>query len=196
MLCRICNKEATCFVAADGSHGVCASYGCWHVEQVSLDQVQLQPGPIQHMTLSDFQLDIIRWTHRVVGRCVAPNLELWEVGFMRDRAIGQELVLWLRIAYAFITYYRRRPARRSEDDGRIIGSLVQLSMRTAPENIEDGPFLLECYMNPDGWADERERTPILLASDNPRWSPLPQVAAWLAAINDSDPPMKGGETEQ
>jgi len=64
---------------------------------VSPSEIALE-GPIQHPALSPEQQAICKYTFARAGKYIVPNLEKWELGFMRDRHVDQELVFWLRVA--------------------------------------------------------------------------------------------------
>src|SRR5262249_1959648 len=89
----------------------------WERKLMSPEEMRkAQPGPIPPATLSQFLLDLMRWTYKVVGRYLYPTLEQWELGFMRDRHVEDEVGFWYRAAFAFITYHKRRNVPLRSDD--------------------------------------------------------------------------------
>ena len=59
---------------------------------------EIVEGPIQQQDLSPEQQAICKYTFARAGKHVQPNLEKWELGFMRDLNVDDELVFWLRVA--------------------------------------------------------------------------------------------------
>jgi hypothetical protein len=178
--CPLCGK--ICRVAVDGKSGYCETKKKhWKTEMVRLDK--LQPGPIQHPTLPDSLLDIIRWTYDVVGHYVQPTLEQWELDFMRDMNVAREVVFWHRTAFAFITYHHRRnlPLRSDEEEGRLV------ALFCVPDRPEEGAmqvdaaeweFVRQCWEAADGWEQEVARIKSLAAAPNARWTPPEHLGDW------------------
>jgi hypothetical protein len=78
------------------------------------------------------QLEIARWTYQL-GRFLAPTLEAWEIGFMRDTTIEQELMVWLRFTNTFTRFlasHGRDPQTVTSDEGKeLLGAILTLSER-------------------------------------------------------------------
>jgi len=89
---------------------------------------ELRKGPVRH-ELDGFMVDVARWSYKVVGHYVARTLEEWELDFMRDAVPEQEIGIWHRIAFAFITYHKRNGLllRSDEEEGQLVGKLVMAS---------------------------------------------------------------------
>jgi hypothetical protein len=171
-------------VAADGSHGYCKTEKKrWKKQRMSAKELAgMSPGPIRHPELPPFTLDLIRWSHSVVGKYLHPTLEKWELGFMRDTHVEQEVWLWHRIAFAYITYYSRL-GRLPKDDaeaGRTVNLLAGISSGHEPRSEEERT-LRECYVSPDGWAEEEARMLAMLNSRPERWTLPGHFPNWPSA---------------
>ena len=165
-------REKTCSIASDGQSGFCkTTKQQWQVRM--LRKCDIAPGVIQHTELPDYLLDLIRWTYTVVGRYVRPTLEQWELGFMRDVHVEREVMFWLRTAYAFVTYHRRHNfGLRSDTEERLlVGSFCSMTFYggVVPDT-EEGRFIEECLMAPDGWEEEGRRI-AAIDTARPRWTP-------------------------
>ena len=175
--CPICGN--VCRVAADGRSGYCERLNKpWTKETIPLSEVQ--PGPIVHPTLPAFLLGIIRWTYLIVGRYIQPTLEQWELGFMRDLHVEREVCYWHRLAYAFITYHRRRglPPQSDEIERHLVRSFVVLGEADNGLSIDEETFLRDCFDTPDGWDEEVARLERLRAEPDPAWSPPEIFEGW------------------
>jgi hypothetical protein len=148
---------------------------------VSLADIQLD-GPIRHPELSPFLLGIIGWTYRVVGRYVRPTLEQWELGFMRDMHPDREVAIWHRLAFAFVTYHRRRdlPLRSRPEELELIGAFLHLNSAAERDDSEEGLFVRQCFKSPDGWEEESARMDWLMSAPDPTWSSPEGLEGWAA----------------
>jgi hypothetical protein len=192
----MCGK--LCRVAADGKSGYCETEKK-HWRHRVVPASEIRPGPIQHEHLPDLLQDISRWTFSVVGRYVVPTLEQWELGFMRDVHVEREVLNWHRLAFAFITYHRRKGlARRSDDEEKqLIGWLLDAAADDRDEPAaqrlkslgEEVALLRECLNAPDGWEEEAARMESLAGVQNPRWSPPDHLKDCLDPLE----PLFGGE---
>jgi hypothetical protein len=112
--CPVCGDANICEIDADGQSGYCNTKGKkWKFQQVKPSD--LKPGPIRHQELPEFLLDIMRWTFEVIGHYVVATSEQWELDFMRDLNVEREVLLWHRMAFAFITYHRKSPPDQFKD---------------------------------------------------------------------------------
>jgi hypothetical protein len=136
----------------------------------------IKPGPIQHRDVPPFLLDIMQWTYKIVGHYVQPTLEQWELGFMRDVHIEQEVAYWVRLAHAFISYHERRklPLRSDDEELRLVGSFMQRPVGTDHESA----LIRDCWKNPERWKEEAENVDKLAGDPNPHWTPLPGYENW------------------
>jgi hypothetical protein len=176
-------------VAADGKSGYCLTEKKhWRFSVVPMSE--LHPGPIEHEHLPDLLLDICRWTFDVVGRYVVPTLEQWELGFMRDVHAEREVFFWHRLAFAFITYHRRKGLRRRTDaeEKQLLGwlfdagagELDDMAAQRLKSLDEEAALLRECLRAPDGWEEETAKMEGVFKMQNPRWSPPDHLKDWAA----------------
>jgi hypothetical protein len=177
--CPLCGKTKTCEIDADGQSGYCNTEGKkWEFQLAKVSD--LKPGPIRHQELPEFLLDIMQWSFKVIGHYVVATLEQWELDFMRDLNVGPEVLLWHRIAFAFITYHRKRnlPVRSDSEEQQLVGSLVSIASGVAVKNTKESGFIQQCYEAPDSWDEEITRVKSLAASRDARWSPPEQFKDW------------------
>jgi hypothetical protein len=171
-------------VAADGKSAYCKTCKTtWHLELTST--AEIQPGPIIHQEVPAILLALTRWAYQVVGHYVESTLEQWELFLMRDAYMEKEVLIWHRIALAFITYHRRRalPVRSNEEEKKLLGLLVVIASEpTTPESLkvtpEEHEFLLECQQTPDHWKEEAYRIARLLVRGGTSWSPPEHLKDW------------------
>src|SRR5262245_19563794 len=178
--CPMCGK--LCRVATDGKSGFCkTNRKRWRREMLSLKD--LKPGPIQHRNVDPFLLDIMGWTYKIVGRYSQPTRELWELGFMRDLRMADEIVFWHRLAFSFITYHDRRGLALRDDDTetKLIGAICAMSSGSSPElPPKELAFVQECMDAPVGWDEEVKHIQEIAAAkgDSARWTPPARFASW------------------
>jgi hypothetical protein len=179
-------------VAKDGKSGYCKTQKKrWQQELLTpaaAKKLKLELGPIMHKEVPRLLLDVMRWTYSIVGRHMYPTLEQWELGFMHDVHIDQEVALWHRLAFAFIDYHQRRalPVRPGEEEKKLIGLLVAVSSGPlTPEQLQVTPeehsILQQCWLSPDGWEAEAARVSRLVAeggSIESSWSPPEHLKDW------------------
>jgi hypothetical protein len=141
-------------------------------------------GPIRHKHIDPLGLDMMKWSYEVVGHYLYRTLEQWELGFMRDTHMDREVILWHRIACAFITYHRRMnlPLRGQEEEKQLLGSLIRLTCGGCTDDAETA--MLESLHSPEGWEDEPKRLKALAqpSGDVKRWTPPPQFADWQSRL--------------
>jgi hypothetical protein len=78
--------------------------------EVDMSQVvNLQPGPVQHQDIPHELQRVVRWQFRHVGRFVVPTYEHWELGFLRDLFMEQEIATWTRLTWGVLEYVKRHP---------------------------------------------------------------------------------------
>ena len=181
--CPICRGEK-CRVTADGRRGFCKrSKKKWKLEMVTPEQAKrLRGGPIRHPNLPGWLLAMMRWSYGVVGRYLYPTLEQWELGFMRDTNIVGEVILWHGIAFAFITYHRRRglPLRSDAEERQPVAGLSAMLSQAELPDTEDTRLIRQCLDSPDGWEAEEARTKQALeAGPCATWSPPEDMADWV-----------------
>jgi hypothetical protein len=139
-------------------------------------------GAIRHEELPAFFLDLARWSHAVVGRYLHPTLEKWELGFMRDMHADREILLWHRLAFAYITYYSRK-GRLPRDDAeakKTVGLLVAAAADGGVRHPE-ATLLRECLESPDGWQEEIGKVMALAKEGAEHWTPTAHFPDWPAA---------------
>jgi len=174
--CPLCGKG--CRVAPDGKSGYCKTLGRWEKKMVSAAELRdMVEGPIQHQELDPFDLSLAHWSYKVVGHYLYPTLEQWELGFMRDMHATREILLWHRIAFAFIGYHRRRglALRSDEEETQLVTLLAVYASGGKCEEEDD--TARQCLKEPDGWKEEGERL-IGLYKDGKDWTPPPAMADW------------------
>jgi hypothetical protein len=123
-----------------------------------------------------------------VGRYIRPNLEQWELGFMRDLHVTQEVLFWHRLGFAFIRYHRRLnvPLRSDKEEAQLVRDFIVLvsgdSDSFGPSKADDTAS--KCWSAPDGRQEELARVVRLADADevNPRWSPPDSVKDWTAGL--------------
>jgi len=180
--CPICGN--LCRVAADGQSGYCKSTKKrWEKKEIPVSELKkLEPGPILHSELPEFLLGVIRWTYSIVGRYVQPSLEQWELGFMRDLHVTQEVIFWHRLAFAFISYHRRQnlSLRSEAEEQQLVRSLIRIALGSENEEreSEEGKLLRECWTAPDGWKVETARIKEWAEHPNAAWSPPEHLGNW------------------
>lgn len=166
--CPVCHGD--CDVAPNNSSGFCKSRGCgWSRVTLSPNELGMGVCRLQHQSLPADLVDMCRWIYTIVGRYVVPTLEQWEIGFLCDLRPRLQIYDWYRIAHAFITWHARRnlPLRSPKEEGLLVAMLANLDRICSPEEEEEQAFLRDCYMRPDGWDVEAERTSSLLNAPTP-----------------------------
>jgi hypothetical protein len=73
-----------------------------------IDPSQIQPGPIQHETLTEDQLQRIRALQATFAEVDQQPLEKWIDDFKRDLDPDRELQVWERMAKAYQRYCENR----------------------------------------------------------------------------------------
>ena len=78
------------------------------------------------------------------------------VGFPARSPCRREVCYWHRLAFAFITYHRRRglPLRSDEIERQLVGSFVVLGEEGNGLSVEEESFVKACFETPDGWDEE------------------------------------------
>jgi hypothetical protein len=167
-----------CRVSADGTKGYCrVGKKRWKRQLASPDELRrMKPSAPRDLQLDQDHLEVIRWTYAVVGHYVHPTLEQWELGFMRDAHPDREVIIWYRIAFAFITYHKRcgLPLRSHAEEARLVGTLASASTGYAVPG-EEGKLARQCFEAPDGWEEEFARVAQL---DGATWSPPEHLEGW------------------
>lgn len=179
---RPCGPLTGCKLNADGKSGFCAAkstnrsgkrvpFGAFEQREVKLDKSFMNKikRVVQHESFPQWLSGLFHWTYKVTGRYIQPTLEQWERGFMFDRDPYLQAQLWMRISFAFIDWHKRQdlPLRSDEEEVQLIGSFCRLSFsppEDAPDSLEK-----ECYISPEGWETEVERSVGLIAKGI--WSP-------------------------
>jgi hypothetical protein len=153
-----------------------------------LSKTVLHPNPPAPL------IAIMHWTFEVVGHYSCPTLEQWELGFMQDLNMTEELRWWHRLAFAFLTWHRKRnlPLRSDAEEKELVSKFnrlvhvhqaAEVAKLQAAGKLKGGPaprpdpwaetdeakFLQECHADPDGWEEEAERTLGLLKEGT--WGP-------------------------
>jgi hypothetical protein len=116
----------------------------------------LKPGPIRHGSLTPEVLEQVDLVFKMIGRWLSGPREVFETNLMRDAHPEREILVWLRIAYAWHKYHVRHLRSRVQDDDtetRLVGALVTIScgaQKTDQKLVtgEEHDRLLECYTNP------------------------------------------------
>lgn len=168
--CPICHRPcwiSGCRVSPDGKSGFCKSKkrvkvpgggtrregGPWELKKVPVGD--FKEGPLQHETIPERLSKAVGWTYEIVGHYIWPTLEQWELGFMRDFHMEQEIAIWVVIAGAFLTYHRLRnlAVRSDEEEKDLVGGLLQASQIGGDDPdaaaIPEYGFLRECLRDPD-----------------------------------------------
>ncbi len=123
-----------------------------------IDPKQLRPGPIRHESLPPELLDQIKAVYAVIGPYIGMTLEQFEIGFMRDMHLEQEVALWCNIAKAWLAYHEdflRNVTLPDEDERRLLGALIAIStgvedVSKLGVSVEVGQRLIRCYGDPAG----------------------------------------------
>jgi hypothetical protein len=119
------------------------------LERIKLSD--LREGPIQHPEGTPPELErVLRWQYRHVGHLVHPTYEQWELGFMRDANMVQEIALWTRMTWAALESQRRHPER---DRDAVFRSILGLSMGKPPGDDEERDLLELMKALPEEYAD-------------------------------------------
>jgi hypothetical protein len=152
-----------------------------------IDPSNTGKGRVRQETFDPALLDIIAWTHAVVGRYwpSGRTLEEWEIGFMRDLHPGGEVLFSLRVAFAFITYHRRTGLlpQNFDTEAELVRRLVgytqwgPIDFAEACGSAEEEALVHECMEHPDGWEEEQART-VAATREAGRWTPPPSMADW------------------
>jgi hypothetical protein len=126
---------------------------------IELEPADIVPGPLQHKSIPERLTDIVRWTYEVVGRYLHSTLEKWELVFMRELHIDQEVAIWARISAAYLTYHRKLdiPVGIDEEEERLVCRFVTLTTNEQARKDPENATLLECYMHPDMAEDEDDQ---------------------------------------
>jgi hypothetical protein len=117
----------------------------------------LKHGPIQHETLPDDLLQMLKTLYDLVGHYNCPTLEEWELGFMRDMNPAREAAVWSHIALGWITYHQRYLGRMlpEGEESKLVTILTGLSMGVEQDTLaskfgkELVANLWESYANPN-----------------------------------------------
>jgi len=99
--------------------------------KVRLDQIG--PGPIRHEEIPQRLLRVVRWTHRHLGHRVEPIYERWELGFLRDINIAQEIAAWIKMTWAFLEFLKRHP---DHDRDAVYRGVVAISVGQTPKELD------------------------------------------------------------
>jgi hypothetical protein len=94
----------------------------------------LQPGPIRHETLPDSLMVRLALVYQVLEGIVPKPFEKFVEAFQRDLNPAQELQVWEKVAYAYLTFTRRRPFEEVPYAKEILSALLQISMGRVPEH--------------------------------------------------------------
>jgi len=100
---------------------------------------RIQPGKLQHKSLTPEQEDLARQIYDACGHLVNPSFEQWEYRFSRDTNPVQELMLWAVIAKAFAHVGSIYP---EEDQREVLDQIVLYSTGGTPTKY---PEISEIY---------------------------------------------------
>jgi hypothetical protein len=122
-------------------------------EPEHIDPNKVQPGPIQHESLSPELLEHVQAVYDVLGPYLATTLEQFEIGFMRDMEPESEVAVWCGITAAWIAYHEKHLCDEvlpDEDEKKLLGALIAIS--TGVEDVDAlgvpvdvGRNLMACY---------------------------------------------------
>ena len=119
-----------------------------HYKYQVVDVKDLKPSPIRHEDLPDWFLIRAQLVHHIIGAGSPLNFQSFIENFQRDADPEQELIIWERIAAAFVVL-TVGPEKINNEAGEIISILLFVS--TIPSdhlNSVDGdlqPFA-EAYL--------------------------------------------------
>lgn len=128
-------------------------------EEPKLQKVNINdliPGPIQHQSLPEVTLQILKTLYEMVGHYSCSCLEEWEKGFMRDMDYNREIRVWSRIALGWRKYHEKyQPTMLPEEqESELVGILTALSLGVEEDALaskigqETFNRLKECYVDP------------------------------------------------
>jgi hypothetical protein len=184
--CPICGGR--CNVARNGQSGYCKTgKKKWERRLASFpaDAAKFVPGKLRTENIPEFLLDMMRWSYSVVGRFSVPTLEQWELGFMRERDIDREVILWHRITFAFIDWHlqRKLPLRSDSEERMLVGVLAVVAsgnrqVATMKLGREDGALTLRCWDESNSWRDEHAKICGLLEDPHAVYTPPEHLGDW------------------
>lgn len=102
------------------------------IEQVKLSKIQ--PGPIGHESLTVDQLERARAIYECVGPYLRTTFEQFELNFLRDANLEQELQIWGCIALAHQSFLQRQPDATDDEADRAFTTFLLMSMGAAKPN--------------------------------------------------------------
>src|SRR5262249_37215309 len=146
--------------------------GKWERKEITKmtqeEREALRRGPVQH-EIPLFLVPSVSWSYQIVGHYISPTLEQWELGFMQDRSIVQEILLWQWVALSFIAYHRHHGLPlRSEGEERALVNCLANGLSPPAGDPDNGFFAELCKV--EKREAERMRTLVLLEGGLP-WSP-------------------------
>jgi hypothetical protein len=103
--------------------------------------------------LSADVLEQIEVVHRLIGKYLGQNLELFEIDFMRAVAPERQVAIWSNIATAWSNYHDKFLGGESlpkEEEGKLIAALIAISRgeqdtRALSVSMPIATRLLACY---------------------------------------------------
>jgi hypothetical protein len=98
---------------------------------------ELRPGPIRHESLPVELLEQIEAVYDVLRPYLGTTLEQFEIGFMRDMHPKSEVLVWYRIAAAWLAYHEKflkDEELPAEQEKKLVGALIAIS--TGAEEVE------------------------------------------------------------
>lgn len=119
-----------------------------------MDMHSLQPGPYQRASLTDEEIRRVRWYREIIAEVDRLTLEEHLDNLRRDLYPDQELLVWERIAAAYLAYVS---TVRTDHAGRqyAFDTLVLRSGQSAADVLEmlcragrlrwTAPDILTCY---------------------------------------------------
>lgn len=87
-------------------------------EMVNVADIRL--GPIRQKCLPEGLQRVVRWQYRHLGYLVQPTYEQWELTFLRDLNIEEEIVIWIGMTWAVMEYLRRHPGQDKQAVARVM----------------------------------------------------------------------------
>ncbi len=102
-----------------------------------IDPKELKPGPIHNESLPEELLEHVRAVYDVVGPYLDTTLEQFEIGFMRETELEDEVAVWCSITAAWIAYHEQHLDEEllpDKDETELLAALIAIS--TGVEDVD------------------------------------------------------------